>query len=93
MLSCFLNGFGYSLKRHVIVMKKKTQMLALEDDFLVDLTFHSVPASLLSEFEEEIVRPYYKGNMNAAIQDLLHKVLREQDFIQSHITHIRSGDV
>jgi hypothetical protein len=93
LLSCFLNGFGDSLKRHVIVMKKKTQMLALEDDFLVDLTFHSVPASLLSEFEEEIVRPYYKGNINAAIQDLLHKVLREQDFIQSHITHIRSGDV
>jgi hypothetical protein len=93
LLGCFLNGFGDRFKPHVIGMKKKTQVLALEDDLLVDLTFHSVPASLLSEFEEEIVRPYYKGNMNAAIQDLLHKTLREQDFVQSHITYIKSGEV
>jgi hypothetical protein len=74
-------------------MKKKTQVLTLEDDLLVDLTFHSVPASLISEFAEKILRPYYKGNMNAAIQDLLHKAIAEQGFIQSHITHIRSGEV
>ena len=74
-------------------MKKKTQILALEDDFLVDLTFHSVPASLLSEFAEKIVRPYYGGNLKAAIQDLLHKTLTEQDLIQSHITHIRNAEV
>ena len=77
----------------MIVMKKRTQVLALENDLLVDLTFHSVPASLLSEFAEKIVRPYYHGNMNAAIQDLLHKTLTEQDFIQSHITHFRTGEV
>jgi hypothetical protein len=77
----------------VIGVKKKTQVLALEDDILVDLTFHSVPASLLTEFAEKIVRPYYKGNMNAAIQDLLHKTIAEQDFIQSHITHVRSSEV
>jgi hypothetical protein len=93
LLACFLNGFGDMLELHVIGMKKKTQVLALEDDLLVDLTFHSVPASLLSEFAEKIVRPYYNGNMNSAIQDLLHKTLREQDFIQSHITHIRSSEV
>jgi hypothetical protein len=74
----------------VIGLKKKIQELALENDLLVDLTFHSVPAALLSEFAEKIVRPYYKGNINAAIQDLLHKALAEQDFIQSHITHIKS---
>jgi hypothetical protein len=73
----------------VIGMKKKTQELALESDLLLDLTFHSFPASLLSEFAEKIVRPYYNGNMNAAIQDLLHKTLAEQNFIQSHITHVR----
>jgi hypothetical protein len=71
-------------------MKKKTQILASADDLLLDLTFHSVPASLLSEFAEKIVKPYYRGNMNAAIQDLLHKTIGEQDFVQSHITHIRS---
>jgi hypothetical protein len=75
----------------VVCMKKKTQVLATEDDLLLDLTLHSVPASLLSEFAEKIVKPYYNGNMNVAIQDLLHKTLAEQDFIQSHITHIRSA--
>jgi len=73
-------------------MKKKTQILATENDLLLDLTFHSVPASLLSEFAEKIVKPYYNGNLNAAIQDLLHKTLAEHDFVQSHITHIKSCD-
>jgi hypothetical protein len=93
LLTCFLSGLGDRQESRVIGMKKKTQVLALENDLLVDLTFHSVPASLLSEFAEKIVRPYYKGNMNVAIQDLLHKTLAEQDFIQSHITHVRSGEV
>ena len=75
----------------MIGMKKKTQVLATEDDLLLDLTFHSVPASLFAEFVEKIVKPYYKGNMNAAIQDLLHKTLAEQGFVQSHITHIRNS--
>ena len=54
-------------------MRKKLTVLATEDDLLVDLTFHNVPASLLTEFAEKIVRPYYAENMNAAIQDLLTK--------------------
>ena len=73
-------------------MKKKTALLATETDLLVDLTFHNIAASLLTEFAEKIVRPYYAGNMNAAIQDLLHKTLAEQDFVLSHITHVRSGN-
>ena len=71
-------------------MKKKTAVLATEEDLLVDLTFHSVPASLLTEFAEKIARPYYQGNMNAAIQALLRKALAEQDFVLSHISHVRS---
>ena len=71
-------------------MIKKPTVLATEDDLLVDLTFHNVPASLLSEFAEKIVRPYYQGNMNAAIQDLLHKTIAEQNFLLSHITHVRA---
>jgi hypothetical protein len=31
-------------------MKKKTAVLATEEDLIVDLTFHGVPASLISEF-------------------------------------------
>jgi hypothetical protein len=73
-------------------MKMKTTVLATEDDLIVDLTFHNVPASFLTEFAEKIVMPYYAGNINAAIQDLIHKALAEQDFFLSHITHIRSGN-
>ena len=71
-------------------MKKKTEFLAVQEDLLVDLTLHDVPASLIAEFAEKIVRPYYSGNLNAAIQDLLIKALSEQEFIHSHITHIKN---
>jgi hypothetical protein len=71
-------------------MKKRTAVLTAEEDLLVDLTFHNFPASLLTEFAEKIVGPCYQGNLNAAIQDLMHKTLSEQDFILSHVTHIRS---
>lgn len=71
-------------------MKKNTAVLATEDDLLIDLTFHNVPASLLAKFAEKIVQPYYAGNLNAAFQDLIHKTLTEQDFVLSRITHIKS---
>ena len=74
----------------MITLKKKTYVLAEEDDLRVDLTFHSVPAQLLTEFAEKIARPYYSGNVNMAIQDLLCKALAEQEFVLSHITHIRN---
>jgi len=69
----------------------KTALLPTESDLLVDLTLHDVPASLISEFAEKIVRPYYNGNLNVAIQDLIHKALSEQDFVHSHITHTRNS--
>jgi hypothetical protein len=70
-------------------MKNKTSNLELESDLLVDLTFHNVSASLLSEFAQKIVTPYYGGNLNTAIQDLLTKALAEQNFVLSHITHVK----
>ena len=72
-------------------MKTKTAFLPTEADLLVDLTLHDVPASLISEFAEKTVRPYYNGNLNAAIQDLIRRVLSEQDFVHSHITHVRNA--
>jgi len=72
------------------VVRRKTLAYATEEDLLIDLTFHKVPASLVAEFNEKIVRPYYNRNLNAAIQDLINKALAEQNFILSHITHIRS---
>lgn len=73
-------------------MKKKNAILTTEEALLVDLTFHGVPASLLAEFAEKIVKPYFRGNMNAAIQDLLVKALAEQDFVHNHISHLRNAE-
>jgi tagatose-1,6-bisphosphate aldolase non-catalytic subunit AgaZ/GatZ len=74
----------------VIHIKKKTALLAAQEDLLVDLTLHSVPASLITEFAEKIVRPYYGGNLNATIQDLIIKALSEQEFVHSRVTHIKN---
>ena len=63
----------------------------MEDELLVDLTFHDIPASLLAEFSEKIVKPYFGGNLNTATQDLMRKALAEEDIILSHITHVRNS--
>lgn len=69
-------------------MKRKTAVLVTEDDLLLDLAHHNVPASLLIEFSEKIVRPYYGGNLTGAINDLLSKALSEQEVVSSHITRV-----
>ena len=71
-------------------MKKKIAVLSAQEDLQVDLAFHDFPASLLSEFADQIVNPYYNGNLNAAIRDLISKALSEQEFVHSHITHIKN---
>jgi hypothetical protein len=48
---------------------KKIVVLAAEEDLLVYLTFHDVPASLLTEFAEKIVRPYYNGNIKSTTKN------------------------
>ncbi len=70
-------------------MRKKAITLT-EEDLQVDVTLHRVSASLLSEFAEKIVGPYYRGNLNSAVQDLVQKALSEREFVLSHITHIRN---
>ena len=71
-------------------MRKRQLTITNENHLQVDLTLHDVSADLLSEFAEKIVKPYYQGNLNAAIQDLIQKVLLEQEMVLSHITHIRN---
>jgi hypothetical protein len=69
-------------------MKRKQGTLtenATEDDLLVDLTFHGVSAALLTEFAQKIVRPYYHGNLNQALKDLMEKAITEQQLLQNHI--------
>ncbi|MGA2522837.1 MAG: hypothetical protein ABSF65_01640 [Candidatus Bathyarchaeia archaeon] len=73
-----------------MTIKKKTVLLAPQEELQIDLTLHDVPASLVSEFAEKIVRLYYNGNLNAAIQDLINKALTEQEFVHSHITHVKN---
>ena len=63
---------------------------SLEADLLVDLTFHKISTLLLFEFVEKIVKPYYNGNLNTAFSDLVFKALQEQDFVLSHITHVKA---
>ena len=68
-------------------MRRKLSALtenATEDDLLVDLTFHAVPAGLLMEFAQKIVQPYYTGNLNRALKDLIEKAITEQ-LLQNHI--------
>ena len=71
-------------------MKKRTANSINKNELLVDLTFHNVPVSLFTEFTEKIVKPYFKNNVNTAIQDLIQKALAEQEFVHSHITHLRN---
>jgi hypothetical protein len=72
-------------------MKKKVAVLAAEDDFSVDLTLHDFSASLLTEFAEKIMRPYYSGNMSDAVKDLVRKAISEEDFVLSHVKLVKSG--
>ena len=60
-------------------------MVPTEDDLLVDLTFHDVPANLLKEFAVQVVKPYYLGNLSEALKDLMRKAVADQEFVQSHI--------
>lgn len=66
-------------------MKKKASVLATEDDLLVDLTLHDFSATLLTDFAEKIVRPYYSGNMSNAVRDLIQKAICEEKFVLSHV--------
>lgn len=74
----------------MIEMKKKIALITSQERLMVDLTLHDFSASLLTEFAEQIAKPYYNGNVNAAMQDLIIRALSEQEFIHSHISHIRN---
>jgi hypothetical protein len=84
-----LHSGGFS--RWLMVMKKRATVLALENDLPVDLTLHDFSVSLVAEFANKIVKPYYGGNLNAALQDLIRKALAEQDFVLSHITQVQTS--
>lgn len=73
-------------------MKRKIIVSRTEDDLLVDFTFHDVSATLLTEFAEKIVRPYYSGNVSAALRDLMQNTIREEDFVVTRVKRAVHGD-
>jgi alanine-alpha-ketoisovalerate/valine-pyruvate aminotransferase len=73
-------------------MKKKGTVLTTEDDLSVDLILHDFSATLLTEFAEKIIRPYYSGNISDAVKDLIQKAIREEKFVLSHVKLVKSQD-
>jgi hypothetical protein len=67
----------------------KIAVLTSEDDLSVDLTLHDFSATLLTDFAEKIVRPYYSGNMNAAVKDLMQKAVKEETLILSRVKLVK----
>jgi hypothetical protein len=74
------------VKLNVSDLKKKIMQIPIaEDDFKVDLTIHQLSVSLIAEFALRIAEPYYRGNLAAAIKDLMQQAVGEQEFVESHI--------
>jgi hypothetical protein len=63
---------------------KQTQT-AIKEDMLVDLTFHDFSASLLKEFAQKIVKPYFNGNLNTAIKSLMEKAVIEEAVVDKAV--------
>jgi hypothetical protein len=71
---------------------KKIAVLTTEDDLSVDLTLHDFSATLLTEFAERIVKPYYAGNISDAVKDLMQKAVKEEQFVLGHMKLVKSCD-
>ena len=50
-----------------------------DNDMFVNLTIYDVPANLLREFGEKIIRYSYPSGVSEAIKDLIRKALLEYD--------------
>lgn len=57
-------------------------------DMFVDLTIYDVPASLLREFGEKLIRSSYPSGVSEAIKDLLRKAILEYDLDRNNTTII-----
>jgi hypothetical protein len=56
--------------------------ISVQEDLLVDLTFHNFSANLLKDFASKIVKPYFKGNLNQAVQMLMENALSEESLFK-----------
>ena len=62
----------------------QTQTTA-EQDLLVSLKLHNFPAELLREFAVKIVKPYFKGNINEALRNLMQSAIDEETLVTQAI--------
>lgn len=44
----------------------------------VNITIYDIPAKLVKEFSEKIVKPHYPNGINMAIRNLMRKAIQEQ---------------
>jgi len=44
----------------------------------VNITIYDTPASLLNEFSEKVVKPYYPGGISQAIKGLMKKAIEKE---------------
>ncbi|HSQ49384.1 MAG TPA: hypothetical protein VLL96_06865 [Candidatus Deferrimicrobiaceae bacterium] len=56
-----------------------------EQDLLVSLKLHNFPAELLREFAVKIVKPYFKGNINEALRNLMQSAIDEETLVTQAI--------
>jgi ATP-dependent Clp protease adapter protein ClpS len=63
----------------------KTQTQISLEDMQIDMVFHSFSANTLQEFMTKIVKPYFKGNLNQAVQVLMEKALTEESLFNQAI--------
>lgn len=57
----------------------KSENGEFKDDFFVHLTIYDVPASLLKEFCEKIVKPCYPDGVSKALRDLMREAPAAQE--------------
>jgi hypothetical protein len=58
------------------INKSKT---STQKEMLIDFTLHKFPVTLLSQFTQKIVNPYYKGNFNKALTQLLTNSIKQEE--------------
>ena len=57
---------------------------AAQDDLLLSLNLHNFSAEMLREFALKIVKPYFGGNLNAAVRCLMAQAIQEETIV-SHV--------
>ncbi len=67
----------------------KKMVLRTQYPLLVDFTLHNFSATLLTEFAEKIVTPYFSGNMNNAVKDLMQKAIDEEEIAIDHLKLVK----